>query len=127
MITVKAEAILHKMAQDQKDIIASRNRQILAVEKKLATLEELLLSRKIDGDTYNRLYNKLIEDKDIFTSSRQEAVKESEQWIHLHSLLSSLKSLKDIYKLATLAQKHILLQKLLLHNLIYESGNFKLY
>jgi len=125
VITVKAEAILHKMAQDQKDIIASRNRQILAVEKKLATLEELLLSRKIDGDTYSRLYNRLAQEKEIIISNRQKSSKESERWIQLHSLLSQVNTCKDIYKIASLAQKHSFIQSLFLCDLVYENGRFK--
>ncbi|MCZ4245142.1 recombinase family protein [Pedobacter punctiformis] len=124
VIAEKAESLLRKTVQDQKEIIASRNRQISAIEKKQGALDELILNKEIDSETFNRLYQKLLTDKEILLSSRQESIKESEKWIALHSLLSRIKSLKDIYKIAPLAQKHSLLNRLLLHDLVYEKGRF---
>lgn len=126
VITEKAELLLRKTVQDQKAVIGSRDSQISEIEKKQGTLEELLLDREIDSGTYNRLYRKLTTEKEVLISSKQEAIKESGKWVALHSLLSRIKSLKDVYKLATLLQQHTLIQEIFLHNLVYENGSFKI-
>ncbi len=124
VITIKAESLLRKTVEDQNEIIASRNRLVSAIEKKQISLEELLLGKEIDGATYSRLYNRLAEEKEIIISNRQKSIKESERWIQLHSLLSQVKTCKDIYKIASFAQKHSFIQSLFLRDLVYENGRF---
>lgn len=124
VITQKAELLLRKTAQDQKEIITSRNKQLSDIENKQIALDELILNREINSDTFHRLYKKLTTDKEVLISSRQEAIKESEKWIELHGLLSKIKTIKDIYVIAQLPQKHKLIQELFPSDLIYKTGNF---
>lgn len=124
VISVKAEFLLGKILQDQKVIIESRQRQKADIERKLNNLDELLLEKEISGSTFERLKNRLCEDMNVINSSHQESINIVQKWDELKETLLKINSMKDVFEIASLANKHSLTRKLFYSQLIYSNGKF---
>jgi hypothetical protein len=83
------------------------------------------MNKDIDGVIFQRLNQKLEEDKDVLISSRQESYNESGRWLELNKFLSKLTSLQVIYNIASLTQKQALIRKIFFPELVYSDNTFR--
>ncbi|WP_118951610.1 recombinase family protein [Taibaiella helva] len=123
-IAAKAEFLLGKTLQDQKSIIEARLKQRADIERKLNNLDELLLEKQIDGATFDRLKSRLHEDIHVLDNSYHESVNMSQKWLELEKILFKTNTMRDVFEMATLANKHSLIRKLFRPQLVYTDGKF---
>uniref|UniRef100_UPI0026366E34 recombinase family protein n=1 Tax=uncultured Dysgonomonas sp. TaxID=206096 RepID=UPI0026366E34 len=118
---------LNQGIDNHEKVLRARKTQIEKIEKKIESLEARLFEDEIDGATYNKWRKKYLEEKSVVENSI-EAFDHTEierNLKRLDVLIPKLKSLKSIYEMATLKNKHLLINEVFKRNLTYANGQFR--
>ncbi len=76
-------------------------------------------SNILDGATFERLKARLHKDIHMLNNSYCKSVNISQKWLELQKVLFKTNTIRDVFEIATLANKHSLIRKLFHPRLVY--------
>jgi len=126
-ISKDAKTFIERSLIDNRKIIASREKQIEEVDRKIEKLEEKLMNDEVDGQTFKKLKIKLHSEKNLLIESRKElqSGNAEHKLRRLDEIMPELTSLKSIYQISNLKRKQSLIRGVFKHKLTYSDGAFR--
>ncbi len=118
-IEARSKAGLEKTLEENKLQMNSFKKELLAIEKKIISLEDKWVSDQLSFESYDRMFKDLTQNRSFLKSKIDELDKvDKEAYILLYSNIKKLNNMVALYDAGTVLQKQELI-RMVFDNLLY--------